>query len=115
MTPADLSRIETLAREATPGPWERDELQPRAVYRAKYDDCLRRVSECPALYGQQAMRDAAYIAAANPAAVLALIERVRELEADAARFRWMARRYDPTDYRRRVDDAIDADMKGGEP
>lgn len=62
MTPADLSRLESLAREATPIS------QLRADY-AVTDEIL------------------AFRAAANPAAVLALIARVREAETALARYR----------------------------
>jgi len=80
-SPTDLSRLETLAREATPGDWYVDPVRyPHTVG----DPDGHRIVET---YGKNRAANAAYIAAANPAAVLALIERVRELEADAARFR----------------------------
>jgi hypothetical protein len=71
MTPADLSRLESLAREATPGPWMSLDFQPWKVWDGEGNNLLGSfANDC----------DGAYIAAANPAAVLALIERARELE-----------------------------------
>jgi hypothetical protein len=76
MTPADLSRIETLAREATPGEWKAMGYLP---WRVENGDRPTPICGC------DNVANAAYIAAANPAAVLALIERVRELEAEIER------------------------------
>jgi len=94
MPPADLSRLESLAREATPGEWEAwDEPSEGAPTVARCNDngCreIAYITEHPHLPDprKDASANAAYIAAANPAAVLALIARVRELEGDAARFR----------------------------
>lgn len=89
MTPADLSRLETLAREATPGEWETPADKPWRVYSG---DVLIAVASGMTHPSDQVYADAnaAYIAAANPDAVLALIERVRELEGDAVRFAWIA-------------------------
>lgn len=72
MTPANLSRLESLAREATPGEWTaaREANTYWTVMIRGDTPLVRYANEC----------DAAYIAAANPAAVLALIARVRELE-----------------------------------
>jgi len=87
MTPADLSRLESLAREATPGEWEAwDEPSEGAPTVARCNDngCreIAYITEHPHLPDprKDASANAAYIAAANPAAVLALIARVRELE-----------------------------------
>lgn len=81
----DLDELETLARSATPGEWTADgqcniwaghpELHSNVtlatVYRSKlFED-----------WQKQAEADAAYIAATNPAVVLALIERLRQAEA----------------------------------
>lgn len=83
MTPADLSRIESLAREATPGEWEAwDEPSegPPTVARCNENGCreIAYITEHPHLPDprKEASANAAYIAAANPAAVLTLIERV---------------------------------------
>lgn len=74
MTPADLSRLESLAREATPGPWEH--LADRGII-----STVSTVNEpkigLAICYGP----NAAYIAAANPAAVLALIELLAQCKA----------------------------------
>jgi len=107
VTPADLSRLESLAREATPGPWEncgheRGGCGCGAVWSIPADSPVATVTlgewgdEWPVIdkdadgnpiaimrkssYGEVppalGKANAAYIAAANPAAVLALIERV---------------------------------------
>ena len=96
----DLDELERLAREATPGPWccescgeERaDGLGDTRLICAPSNDhpgktqCLAAMEGHPSEYAN----DAAFIAAANPAAVLALIERLRVAEAAVRVFakRW---------------------------
>lgn len=86
MTPApsikddQLAWIEALAREATPGPWGRDgtDVAPtRNDQGTIYVELWKRVAEAlsPA--------DAEFIAAANPATILDMIARIRELERAA--------------------------------
>jgi len=94
MTPADLAKLESLAREATPGPWHEFGLSvvscdvpqdvDHKIYRGfNKPDYDGKFLLCESVVHEPTL---AYIAAANPAAVLALIERVRKLEVDAARF-----------------------------
>ena len=91
MSAPNLSDLERLARAATPGPWTIDEApRPAGSINATVDGRNVQVASAD---GQAAMFDmraephavqhanAAFIAAANPTAVIALIERVRELEA----------------------------------
>lgn len=89
MTAPDLSRLESLAREATPGPWHEFGLSvvscdvpqdvDHKIYRGfNKPDYGGKFLLCESVVHEPTL---AYIAAANPAAVLALIERVRELEA----------------------------------
>lgn len=67
MTPAEIARLESLAREATPGEWHADPVRyPHTVG----DPDANRIVET---YGKNRTANAAYIAAAYPAAVLALI------------------------------------------
>ena len=101
MTPERLAEIERLANEATPGPWEWDldvfnedgEIEscvgagiPIAMlFRAATGlktttDGNTRETWHKAEKAQEA-KDAAYIAAANPAALLDLIAHIRDLEA----------------------------------
>lgn len=79
MTPADLSRLESLAREATPGPWFRAIANDTAV-RSDDVDIAQTVGAYE-LEWERMEADAAYIAAANPAAVLALIELLAQCKA----------------------------------
>ena len=63
--------LERLARAATEGPWSVDErLEPECV-RGRYDDIVVMETE--------RLSDAAFIAAANPATVLALLSANREM------------------------------------
>lgn len=84
----DLDALEKLAREATPGPWEieygtgDDEGEVYGL-RARLGERL--IETDTGIYPPR-RRDAAFIAAANPSTVLALVARVRELEAIAALF-----------------------------
>lgn len=87
MTELNLDDLEAKAKAATPGPWEDvSELAPdldrysRSIYSEGYKGLLiGRISQNGAHDA-----DAAFIATANPATVLALIARIRELEAREA-------------------------------
>lgn len=63
----DLDELERLAKAAAPGPWEQNE---GCVHDA-LGDCVTLDTS-----------SGAYIAAANPETVLALVKRVRELEKE---------------------------------
>lgn len=83
--PLDLDAIEAAARAATPGPWEH---QPAFFDNAVTQNrCLYGASvKGPFYIGSYEDRgfsdeDAAYIAALSPDVALALVARVRELEA----------------------------------
>jgi hypothetical protein len=74
-----LSTLETLARAATPGRWERrkwlgDEWPEKRISVASG---MTSIVISPRYAQEQAEHDAAYIAAANPAAVLKLCEIIR--------------------------------------
>ena len=79
----DLVELRRLAENATPGPWEWDDNHARPGLRhgRSFGGVLFR---CGALYGPDAA-DAAFIAAANPAAVLALLDVAAERDALAAK------------------------------
>ena len=81
----DVAELRRLAEAATPGPWEWDDNHARPGLRhgRSFGGVLFR---CGALYGPDAA-DAAFIAAANPAVVLALLDRLAHMREarDAAR------------------------------
>jgi hypothetical protein len=84
MTAIDLDKLEALAKAATPGPWRLSEKEI-IVYSADEQHGYN-VHDMKG-GGHEGMlenhkKDAAFIAAANPSAVLALIARVRELETE---------------------------------
>lgn len=85
MTPADLSRIEVLAREATPGPWR--VLSDSYVIQNGPEYVADAMDGYDATAPATMAANAAYIAAANPAAVLALIAELTSLRAAVARVR----------------------------
>jgi len=115
MTPEQLAHLRALASAATPGPWESDldicdseEGIVALVFDGEYrlfaslatdvvikqrgetwteEDTKRRDEYWRFARSSQELRDAQYIAAANPQAVLALLDRIGELEvyADAIR------------------------------
>lgn len=74
MTSEQLDELERLARAATPGPWEAfdNHIVRPAVGAVEVDTGNPMIGD--------SSNDTAYIAATNPKTVLALIERVRELE-----------------------------------
>lgn len=63
MTDTELDALEAAAKAATPGPWE-------------YDDADEDMAALGA--ENQRVKDAAYIAAANPSTVLELIQELRQ-------------------------------------
>ena len=67
MTDAELSALEAAAKAATPGPWE-------------YDDADEDMAALGA--ENQRVKDAAYIAAANPSVILSLIAELRQTRAE---------------------------------
>ena len=73
----DVAELRRLAEAATPGPWEWDDNHARPGLRhgRSFGGVLFR---CGALYGPDAA-DAAFIAAANPAVVLALLDRLAHM------------------------------------
>lgn len=87
----DLNKLEELARAATPGPWlhRHDPGNPPGVqhgvklegeFGAWVCDCLDNADRLT-VGGVAGERNAAFIAAANPAAVLDLIDLIRKQEA----------------------------------
>ncbi|AHG63148.1 ead/Ea22-like family protein [Advenella mimigardefordensis] len=85
MTPEKLDALYALAKKATPGPWEafndtvlvEDETAENEIaYFCGYE------------YNEDTVQvDAAYVAAASPDVITALIDRVRELEAERTELR----------------------------
>jgi len=83
-TPLDLDALQAAAEAATPGPWwdRSDEYGQSAPHYGEYGWS---VPGCPAGETEdspQGRADAAYIAAADPTTILALIRRVRDAEAE---------------------------------
>lgn len=83
----DIDRLEMLAKAATPGPWT---VEDRDGLLSPTGSALVRGA-----HGYEGYfsldEDAAYCAAANPAAILALIAEVRALREDRARLDWLDR------------------------
>lgn len=75
----DLTQLEALARAATPGEWFQHPNKPNTLLR-----CNPAAREAPQEIAVCASSVVEYIAAANPAAILALIERVRVAEGALA-------------------------------
>ncbi|WP_019101177.1 ead/Ea22-like family protein [Chromobacterium haemolyticum] len=85
ITKEQFAELERLARAASPGPWEYQtsngwlRVGTTPANRGRMDgDIVANDAASPA--------NMAYIAAANPATVLALLDRIAELEQDAARY-----------------------------
>jgi hypothetical protein len=77
----DLDSLEAKAKAATPGPW-------RYGYEPGFcGELIDPTGEMIASFADEpAARDAEFIAAANPAAILALIRELREARANESRF-----------------------------
>lgn len=103
LDPSALDVLEQAAREATAGPWfawsDSDEDSGEVTCQAPDSpDFLREVVIRHAPSRHKVRRnDVTYIAAADPPTVLALIARVRELEAGLARLERWAGRLDEDD------------------
>lgn len=81
----DIDRIEQLARAATPGPWDNHSVNGDPIESVWLTDgnvvatwAIREPRF--EFHAPQAREDAAFIAAANPAAVLELVQRLRAAE-----------------------------------
>lgn len=79
MTDAELDELETLAEEATPGPWQRF-----TPYGIGVESGSGPVPFKVAWGAQE--NDAAFIVAANPATILALIHELRACRAKLAEY-----------------------------
>jgi hypothetical protein len=66
----ELAELRNLATAATCGPWHRDRLEPETVRTEQEGDIV--------IYETQHICDAAFIAAANPATILALLDMVEK-------------------------------------
>lgn len=95
MTPTELASLEALAKSATPGPWsyprDKSNAPDTLIYSEQKPDkaqsehgaCIAQVSVYDAVTGllpkRQYEANAAFIAAANPAAILSLIEEYKRM------------------------------------
>lgn len=87
---SDLDELERLARAATPGPWKNYSINPKVTpEHAIYSEWLEGIPEAQSseIATLLTPKNAEFIAAANPEAVLALVARVREAEAVIAEAR----------------------------
>ena len=122
----DLKAIRAAAEAATPGPWYAAGPSFGAPL-PKYINCVIVENEdgdaddiCIAPLGCAAIstNDLTFIATANPAAILELLDRLEAAEKDAARYRWMReqegftldRLMDKCETVLNVDSAIDSAM-----
>lgn len=122
---SDHSELKRLAEAATPGPWAYDGsyvCPARTEDGTTYVELWRSIADC------HQPENTKFIAAANPAAVLALIAEVEALRKDAERWRffnavandlqafphsWGLMTKEKMDFM--CDEAMDADRKGNEP
>jgi hypothetical protein len=83
----DLNRLTTLAERATPGPWTNPESVPKAIVSVPvpYENLLGLDSEGYAIVSND--RDLAFMTACSPDVVLALVARIRRLEAALERIK----------------------------
>jgi len=120
--PPDLTALRALADAATPGPWQAQE-EPNAVLYGNgmfvfYARVRNSSEEYPWIEGKSSEvvikpEDAAYIAAANPEAITALLDEIERLRAKVARLSepdiFWGRNYPDTDYCSAQDVLDDAD------
>lgn len=98
MTKQERDKLRELALAATPGEWEMaSDLPAYAIYtengwrvvQTPNQNNRKQWGTSNDTHGIGRFSDAAYIAAANPATLLALLDRIDELEGDAERYRWI--------------------------
>lgn len=84
----DVSELRALAEAATPGPWDTraERMRPRAIVVAGTEQ-VADAAEHVHWTDAQCERNAAFIAAANPSAILSLLDRLAALEAETKRLR----------------------------
>lgn len=84
MTPEQRAELRKAAEEATPGPWYagNDWLTADMTFESVLLQLNSTGSSADGF-------DLKYIAAANPATILSLLDYVESLERDAARYRWL--------------------------
>jgi hypothetical protein len=128
----DVDKLAELARAATPGPWKYEDgyfdATPREDGTVGYDDManvygapievgtpVQPVQEVPRLAYLPSNADAAFIAAANPAAVLELVERVRAAEHPGERGSVRRLMFDLDRYRAIVRELAAREPRGSEP
>lgn len=76
-----IEELRRLAEAATPGPWSRGGVTIEALHIVAYgapigERCIADITD----YRAKRLEDATFIAAANPAAILALLDRLEKLE-----------------------------------
>lgn len=95
----DIDKIESLAKAATPGPWRGDRFDGTVKYDIVAGDYPNGAytiichgdngNACDGGYGFTSAENEAYVLAANPDTILALVAEVRRLREDAERYRWL--------------------------
>ncbi|AJY40198.1 ead/Ea22-like family protein [Burkholderia humptydooensis] len=125
MAEIDVKKLRELAQKATPGPWAVDTecLDGHGrlyVSKGRSDYLLGRILEvfqnC-LVRSKQRMANAEYIAAANPATILVICDRLEAAEKDAGRYRTFLKinlqqlaelRYQVNQEGKSIDDLLDA-------
>lgn len=82
ITPELLADLKDKAGKATPGPWIKDTAFPSCVITGDPDLIIGNQAEHNNIFSSALKCNADYIAAANPAVILALIARIEELQTD---------------------------------
>lgn len=79
--------LRKLAEAATQGEWH--QTPPSGMHQGRMIVTDERVGCIGETHNANAKQNAAYIAAVNPAVILALLDRVERAEKDAERYRWL--------------------------
>jgi hypothetical protein len=83
LRPEEVTRLRELAERATPGPWDWDVIEDVPEISIPRDVPRRSSS----IWSARPAEDASFIAAANPSAVLALLDRLDAMPLDVERLR----------------------------
>ena len=93
MTDAELSNLESLAKAATPGPWEylpHNSKDAWVITSYQNPECEEYICSIAHAFGniqEKRNKDGLYITAANPTTILELIAELRQTKADLQRIK----------------------------
>ena len=107
MTDAEIKNLRDLMRAATPGPWRHEAWGSRILDSGVGSSQLLIATVAANTFRDQGRHNAEFIAACNPVAIRALLDRLKAAEGENERLRADAARLDHIEKHARYDPKID--------